>query len=110
MWVPHDTRDAVVDFVNYWSERSGIYASQFIRWLEIAPSKFYDWKKSYGRVNEHNAWIPRDFWLEDWEKQAIVSFFFSHPGEGYRRLAFMMLDADVVAVSPSSVYRVLSAE
>jgi putative transposase len=30
-----------------------------------------------------------------------------HPTEGYRRLAFMMLDADVVAVSPSSVYRVL---
>src|SRR6185437_7093314 len=30
-----------------------------------------------------------------------------HPLEGYRRLAFMMLDADIVAVSPSSVYRVL---
>jgi putative transposase len=29
-----------------------------------------------------------------------------HPLEGYRRLAFMMLDADVVAASPSSVYRV----
>jgi len=29
--------------------------------------------------------------------------------EGYRRLAYMMLDADVVAVSPSSVYRVLKA-
>jgi putative transposase len=29
--------------------------------------------------------------------------------EGYRRLAFMMLDQDVVAVSPSSVYRVLRA-
>jgi transposase InsO family protein len=27
--------------------------------------------------------------------------------EGYRRLTFMMLDADVVAVSPSSAYRVL---
>jgi transposase InsO family protein len=27
---------------------------------------------------------------------------------GYRRLAFMMLDQDVVAVSPSSVYRVLA--
>src|SRR5712672_3196065 len=27
---------------------------------------------------------------------------------GYRRLTFMMLDADVVAVSPSSVWRVLS--
>jgi transposase-like protein len=29
------------------------------------------------------------------------------PLEGYRRLAFMMLDADIVAASPSSVYRVL---
>jgi putative transposase len=28
--------------------------------------------------------------------------------EGYRRLTFMMLDRDIVAVSPSSVYRVLA--
>ena len=109
MWVPHDTRDQVVDFVRYWSERTGIYISRFIRWLGIGSSKFYDWKRRYGKVNEHNAWIPRDFWLEDWEKQAIINFFLSHPDEGYRRLAFMMIDASVVAVSPSSVYRVLSA-
>jgi len=31
-----------------------------------------------------------------------------NPLEGYRRLTFMMVDADVVAVSPSSVWRVLS--
>jgi putative transposase len=30
-----------------------------------------------------------------------------NPLEGYRRLTFMMLDQDVVAVSPSSVWRVL---
>ena len=65
-------------------------------------------KELRGKVNEHDTWIPRDFWLEDWEKQAIVKFFFSHPDEGYRRLAFMMIDANGVAVSPSSVYRVLS--
>ena len=53
--------------------------------------------------------IPRDFWLEGWEKQAIVAFHDRYPLEGYRRLAYMMLDADVVAVSPSSVYRVLKA-
>jgi putative transposase len=51
--------------------------------------------------------VPRDDWLEPWEKQAIVEFHDSHPLEGYRRLTFMMLDADVVAVSPSSAYRVL---
>jgi transposase InsO family protein len=53
--------------------------------------------------------VPRDWWLEDWEKQAIVRFSFEYPLEGYRRLAFMMLDRDVVAASPSSVYRVLKA-
>ena len=37
----------------------------------------------------------------------ICNFARSHPDDGYRRMTFMMLDADVVAVSPSSVYRVL---
>ena len=59
----------------------------------------------YGCVNEHNGWVPRDFWLEPWEKQAIIEFHLQNPLEGYRRLTFMMLDADVVAVSPASVWR-----
>jgi putative transposase len=96
-----------VDYVRSWSERTEIAARQFVSWLGIAPSKFYAWRDRYGLVNEHNAHIPRDWWLEDWEKKAIVDFHAAHPLEGYRRLAFMMLDADVVAVSPSSVYRVL---
>lgn len=77
--------------------------------MGIAPSKFYDWKNRYGKVNEHNALIPRDFWLEEWEKAAIISFHNQYQLDGYRRLTFMMLDRNIVAVSPSSVYRVLSA-
>jgi hypothetical protein len=42
--------------------------------------------------------------LAPWEKQAIIGFHQEHPLEGYRRATFMMLDADVVAVSPSSVW------
>ena len=59
-------------------------------------------------MNEHNGWVPRDFWLEEWEKKEIVTFHWKNPLEGYRRLTFMMLDANIVAVSPSSVWRVLS--
>ena len=51
--------------------------------------------------------VPRDHWLEQWEKEAILDFHHQFPLEGYRRLTFMMLDRDIVAVSPSSVYRVL---
>jgi putative transposase len=105
--VPHDVRDEVVDFVWRWSEQTEIGVGRFIQWLGIRASKFYDWRERYGRVNEHNGWIPRDFWIAPWEKQAIVAFHQEHPLEGYRRLTFMMLDADVVAVSPSSVWRVL---
>ena len=108
IWVPPDTRDAVIDFVNRWSKKGEIAAGRFIPWLGVSPSKFYRWSTRYGKVNEHSGWIPRDFWLEDWEKQAILAFHWEYPLEGYRRLAFMMLDRDVVAVSPTSVWRVLS--
>jgi transposase InsO family protein len=74
----------------------------------ISSSKYYNWKERYGKANEHNGLIPRDFWLEDGEKQAIINFHYEYPLEGYRRLTFMMLDSDIVAVSPSSTYRVLS--
>jgi putative transposase len=99
----------VVDYVRRWNERTGIAVCVFVLWLGIALSKFHDWRKRYGKANEHNAWVPRDWWLAEWEKEAIVRFSFEYPLEGYRRLAFMMLDRDVVAVSPSSVYRVLKA-
>ena len=100
-------RDQIVDFVQRWSEASEISAGRFVNWLGVSSSKFYDWRERYGRINEHNGWVPRDFWLEKWEKQVIIDFHLKNPLEGYRRLTFMMLDADVVAVSPSSVWRVL---
>jgi putative transposase len=105
--VPHDTRDDIVDFVNRWSEKTEIPPVHFTDWLRLRRAKLADWRLRYGKANEHNSWIPRDHWLEDWEKKAIIEYYVAHPLEGYRRLAFMMLDADVVAVSPSSVYRVL---
>jgi len=79
-----------------------------IAWIGISRSKFYDWRQRYGRVNTHNGLMPRDFWLSEAEKQAIIAYYHDHPLDGYRRLTYMMMDADVVAVSPTSTYRVLS--
>ena len=76
-------------------------------WLGIGLSKFYSWRKRYGKANEHNAKIPRDHWLTDDEKKAIIDYERDHPTEGYRRLTFMMLDDDVAAAAPATVYRVL---
>jgi putative transposase len=107
--VPHDTRDQLVDFVRSWSDKTEIAIGCFLLWIGIATSKFYDWKARFGKVNEHNAWVPRDHWLTDDEKERIGAFARANPLEGYRRLTFMMLDADQVACSPASTYRVLKA-
>ena len=82
-------------------------AKKLLGWTQLAASKFHQWKDRYGKANEHNGKVPRDWWLENWEKQAILDYHDRHPLNGYRRLAFMMLDDDVVAVSPTSAYRVL---
>ena len=108
-WVPHDTRDQVVDYVKPLDRAHRAARPALLGWLGLGTSKFHDWKHRYGKANEHNGKVPRDWWLEDWEKQAILDYHDRHPLEGYRRLTFMMLDDDVVAASPASVYRVLKA-
>ena len=100
-------RDEIVDFMNRWSEKTQMPVRRLVQTAGLGSSKFYNWQERYGRVNEHNAPVPRDFWLEQWEIDAILAFHKEYPLEGYRRLAFMMLDRDRVAVSPTSVYRVL---
>lgn len=107
-WVPRETRDEVIELIGAWSEKSGMSVGRFVDWLGIGESKYYHWRQRYGKDNAHNATVPRAFWLEQWEQEAIKGYCVEHPGEGYRRLTYMMLDEDVVAASPSSVYRVLS--
>jgi hypothetical protein len=46
VWVPHDARDQIVDFVQRWSEKTEIGAGRFIGWLDITASKFYRWREA----------------------------------------------------------------
>ena len=47
-------------------------------------------------------------WVQPDLRDRIVDFYQSHPDDGYRPVTYLMMDADIVAASPSSVYRVLS--
>jgi len=95
--------------VRRWTKRSELPAAKLLGWMDLGTSKFHQWKQHYGTPHAHNGHVPRDGWLEAWEKQAILDYHQLHPLDGYRSLAYQMLDDDVVAVSPSSVYRVLKA-
>ena len=89
------------------NEKTGISQQRIVGWLEVHRSKFYAWKRRYGKANEHNGLVPRDCWLEPWERDAIAAYFIEHPTEGYRRLTYMMMDANIVAVSAATTYRTL---
>jgi transposase InsO family protein len=75
--------------------------------VSIAKGKFYDWTARFGKANEHNGLIPRDFWLSDEEKVTVLNFHNQNPLEGYKRLTYMMLDRGVIAVSPTTIYGIL---
>lgn len=103
-----DVRDPVVQFIRSWAEKTRLSIDQLLKWLDLSVGKFYEWRRRFGQGNQHNGNVPRDFWLTEAEKKAILDFQELYPLEGYRRLTYMIMDADVVAVSPSSVFRVLS--
>lgn len=100
----------MIDFIREVAEKTAISRNRLIKWFDIDASQYYNWKKRYGKSNSHNGWIPRDWWLTELEKQAIIAYYINHPLEGYRRLTYMMIDEGVVAVSPATVYRVLCKE
>jgi hypothetical protein len=45
----------VVNFVRAWSDKMEIAAGRLIAWIGVARGKFFEWKKRYGKANEHNA-------------------------------------------------------
>ena len=95
-------------FVQEWQERTGYETSQFTNWLGLSRSTYYSWVNRQGVENQPKGVPPKHHWLTESEKAAIITYYTDHRQTGYRRLAYMMLDENVAAVSPSSVYRLLS--
>lgn len=91
----------------YWHKRAAIKLSRLVQLLGIQRSKFYQWQKRYGKVNNHNGKMPRDFWVTPTEKSAVIEYYQKKSSEGYRAVTYMMIDEDIAFMSPSTVYRIL---
>lgn len=86
---------------------SELQKQDLLKYLCIGKSRYYGWLKRRGMSNRHNGCHPREHWLLPEEKKAILDYCQDKVGEGYRRLTYQMLDANIVAVSPSTTYRIL---
>jgi len=97
-----------VDTVENLASRTALTKNNLIEMIGITESKYYGWKRRYGEENKHNARLPKSHWLLPEEKEKIREYCKGRIHKsGYRVLCYEMLDKDIVAVSPTTVYRVL---
>lgn len=109
--VCEETRREIVELIEYWRAKTTLTAKQLSTLCALSYDKFLRWRKRLQEPRKATVKvIPSSHWLLPEEVQAIVRYAHEHPGHGYRRLAWMLIDDDVAYASPSTVYRILKAE
>jgi transposase InsO family protein len=89
-------------------DRSRWPMGRILRHLEIAPATYHRWRKrGLGSPPAPPVARASPFEVLPAEREAIRAYALAHPELRHRELAWKMLDENVVAVSPSTVYRVL---
>lgn len=74
----------------------------------ISKSAYYDWFNAEGLKPEVPRKPQRSDAITADEEAAVVAFRKEHGGFGYRKLCWMMVDADAAYMSETSVYNILS--
>jgi putative transposase len=77
--------------------------------LGLARALYYRWRQrqAQGELEDQKGQRVDLYQALPEEEAAVQRFALEHPRDGYRRLAWMMVDQDVAYLSPSSVYRIL---
>ena len=89
--------------------RTGWTVRRILHHLGLSKARYREWTKraAAARLADRRPVAPsRDGILVE-EKQAVLAYALAHPKDGYRRLTWQMIDADVAYLSESSVYRIL---
>jgi putative transposase len=105
--VPAETKAAVMQIVEQSKRRSGWQAYRTLVALGVPRSVFYAWKKRES-LDDRVGKPCRVYEVVPEERAAICEFALQYPKIGYRKLTWMMIDAETACVGESTVYRVLS--
>ena len=106
---PAGVKAELLAVVRVTQARTGWTVRRILKALGLTRARYRDWVKRAARhalADRPPIASFRDGILAE-EKDAVKAYALAHPKDGYRRLAWQMVDADVAYLSPSSVYRVL---
>ena len=105
-----DVKAELLALVARTEERTGWTVRRILHRLGLSKARYREWVKraERGALRDRSTAAPACDALLPEEKHAVIGYALAHPKDGYRRLAWQMVDADVAYLSPSSVYRVLT--
>lgn len=93
-------RERIRKDLTFQEQRTGIPVRQLLSWWGISRSTFYGWSSQISTPSRR--YNPATVLPE--EEQAVIEFRTLHREVGYRKLCWLMNDADVVALSePASL-------
>jgi transposase InsO family protein len=105
--IPAETKAAVMQMVTQTKRRSGWPVYRTLAALGVPRSVYYAWK-TRETLTDRIGKPCRTYEVLAQERAAICAFALRYPKIGYRKLTWMMVDAQVACVGESTVYRVLS--
>lgn len=107
---PADVKAELLALVARTQERTNWTLRRILHHLGLSKARYREWTKRAAaeRLADRRPVAPsRDGILAE-EKAAVIAYALAHPKDGYRRLTWAMIDANVAYLSESSVYRVLN--
>ena len=101
----------VLALVTRTRERTGWTVRGILHRLGLARSTYRAWlaRAERAALADRRPVAPALDAILPAETAAVLAYALAHPQDGYRRLTWQMVDADVAYLSPSSVYRILGA-
>lgn len=108
-----DVKAALLALVTRTQGRTGWTVRRILHHLGLSKARYRAWTARAARDASGQALVdqataaPACDAILPTEKAAVRAYALAHPKDGYRRLTWQMIDADVAYLSPSSVYRVL---
>jgi transposase InsO family protein len=103
---PGEKRRRIAGEVERLHLKTGIGVLTLVGYAGVSQRTWQEWQDRSGQETRHNGHIPREHWVTPEEEAAIIAYCRDRMGQGYRVLCWEMVDANIAAVSPATVYNV----
>ena len=103
----HGKRNIIEQEIKRLHIMTGIALLTLAVFAGVSKRTFREWQERRETETKHNGHIPRDHWTTPEEYKSIINYCEDRMELGYRTLCWQMIDANIAAVSPATVYNAL---